>query len=99
MEKAPVAAVWDGRIESLLAVGMLGVNPIQGNRRVLDQVQKMVVKEFMCLNVLMTRMDRHPIGNMTSNEDERNRYIVSQYKERLDYMVNHSQVKFGLRIY
>ncbi|KAK8793638.1 hypothetical protein WA171_002771 [Blastocystis sp. BT1] len=72
MEKAPVAAVWDGRIESLLA----------GNRRMLDQVQKMVVKE----------MDQYPLGSMTSNEDERNRYIISQYKERLDYMVNHSQI-------
>ena len=99
MEKAPVAAVWDGRIESLLAVGILGMNLIQGNRRMLDQVQKMVVKEFMYHSVLMTRMDQYPLGSMTSNEDERNRYIISQYKERLDYMVNHSQVNIGLRIH
>ena len=65
----------------------------------LDQVQKMVVKEFMYHGVLMTRMDQYPLGSMTSNEDERNRYIVSQYKERLDYMVNHSQVNIGLRIH
>ena len=76
MEKAPVAAVWDGRIESLLAVGILGMNLIQGNRRMLDQVQKMVVKEFMYHSVLMTRMDQYPLGSMTSNEDERNRYII-----------------------
>ncbi len=65
----------------------------------LDQVQKMVVKEFMYHSVLMTRMDQYPLGSMTSNEDERNRYIISQYKERLDYMVNHSQVNIGLRIH
>ena len=65
----------------------------------LEQVQKMVVKEFKCCICLMIRMDRHPIGSMTSNENERNRYIVSQYRERLEYMANHGQVRFSLRIH
>ena len=44
--------------------------------------------------MLMNRIDRYPPGSMTNNEDERNRYIVSKYKERLDYMVHNSQVGF-----
>ena len=44
--------------------------------------------------MLMNRIDRYPPGSMTNNEEERNRYIVSKYKEGLDYMVHNSQVGF-----
>ena len=29
---------------------------------------------------------------MTSNEEERNQYIVANYKRRLDYMIQNNQV-------
>ena len=44
---------------------------------------------------LICRVSKHPLGSMTSNEEEKNEYIVTKYNERLNYMFANNQVGFG----
>lgn len=36
---------------------------------------------------------------MTSNEEERNQYIVANYRRRLDYMIQNNQVDFYVFVF
>lgn len=52
----------------------------------------MVIHEYAFFHCAFSRINKHPQDSMTSNEEERNQYIVANYKRRLDYMIQNNQV-------
>ncbi|KAK8830616.1 hypothetical protein WA577_004345 [Blastocystis sp. JDR] len=72
LEGAKTAAIWDGRIESLL----------HANRRAVEQLQKEIEEEVR----------KRPEGSITTDEKERNTYLLMKYKERVDWMVQNNQI-------
>ena len=42
--------------------------------------------------LLRIRSSKHPIGSMTSTEEDRNQYLAAKYKERIEAMLDRQQV-------
>ena len=42
--------------------------------------------------LLIIRSSKHPIGSMTSTEEDRNQYLAAKYKERIEAMLDRQQV-------
>lgn len=61
----------------------------------LQELQKDAVLEFAIYSFLKFRSSKHPIGSMTSSEDDRNQYLAAKYKERIEAMLDRQQVCFS----
>ena len=96
MNNSDLSSLWDGRIESLLTVGFFSMildSNIPGKQHINSKATEHGPRRVTCYFLpLQNRISKHPIGSMTSNEEERNEYLVKQYKERINFMQKNNQV-------
>ena len=59
----------------------------------MQELQKDAILEYEIDFLLSFRSSKHPIGSMTSTEEDRNQYLAAKYKERIEAMLDRQQVE------